>query len=94
MNVGVGKLRQNLSKYLSVVEHGERVVVTSHNKPIAVMTSYRPAENPIERMIEQGVISTPKRRLDECHPVKLTKRVTTASDLIIEERERERGHSL
>ncbi|MGD0196641.1 MAG: type II toxin-antitoxin system prevent-host-death family antitoxin, partial [Solirubrobacteraceae bacterium] len=33
--VGVAELRQNLSKYLRLVERGERLVVTDRNRPVA-----------------------------------------------------------
>jgi antitoxin (DNA-binding transcriptional repressor) of toxin-antitoxin stability system len=31
--VGVAELRQNLSRYLRMVERGERLVVTDRNRP-------------------------------------------------------------
>jgi prevent-host-death family protein len=50
--VGVGELRQNLSKYLKRIEAGERFTVTDRNRPVAylgpTLTSAR------ERLIAEG----------------------------------------
>ncbi len=39
--IGARELRQNLSAVLKRVENGERIVVTSHNKPIVELSPLR-----------------------------------------------------
>lgn len=41
--VGVAELRENLSKYLRLVEQGERLVLTESNRPVAEFPSRSPA---------------------------------------------------
>lgn len=37
MRVSVRELKNHLSKYLHLAQHGESVVVTSHNRPLAYL---------------------------------------------------------
>jgi len=52
--VGVRELRQNLSKYLRRVERGERLEVTEHGRPVAVLAPLDAAETPLARLIAAG----------------------------------------
>ena len=36
---------QHFAKVLSAVEAGERVVISKHGKPVAVMSPYKPADD-------------------------------------------------
>ena len=64
--VGIAQLRQNLSKYLRLVERGERLVVTDRNRPVAELGP-PPASGPaLDRLIAEGRVSPPRsRRLPE-----------------------------
>ena len=61
-SVGVGQLRQNLSRYLRRVEAGERLVVTDRNRPVAELGP--PASAPgarLDRLLAEGRVSPPRR---------------------------------
>jgi prevent-host-death family protein len=60
--VGVGELRQNLSTYLRRVEKGERLVVTDHNRPVAVLGPAPADGASLDRLIAEGRVSRPRRR--------------------------------
>jgi prevent-host-death family protein len=60
--VGVGELRQNLSRYLRRVERGERLVVTDRNRPVAELGPPSVAGSPLDRLIAEGRVSRPTRR--------------------------------
>lgn len=38
--VNVARLKEHLSKYLNEAEAGNEVVVTSHRRPVAILTGY------------------------------------------------------
>lgn len=61
-SVGVGELRQNLSKYLRRVEKGERLVVTDRNKPVAELGPPPTTGSRIDELIAEGKVRPPRRR--------------------------------
>ena len=60
--VGVAELRQNLSKYLRLVAHGERLVVTERNKPVAELGPPPSTGQALDRLIAEGRLARPLRR--------------------------------
>ena len=52
--VGVRELRQNLSVYLDRVKEGERLEVTEHGRPVALLVPLPPEGDALERMIADG----------------------------------------
>lgn len=60
--VGVAELRQNLSKYLSRVERGERLLVTDRNRPVAELGPPPTVGAELDRLILDGRVSRPLRR--------------------------------
>jgi prevent-host-death family protein len=60
--VGVAQLRQNLSKYLRLVEQGERLVVTDRNRPVAELGPPSSTGRALDRLIAEGRVSRPARR--------------------------------
>jgi prevent-host-death family protein len=52
--VGVRELRQNLSVYLDRVKAGERLEVTEHGRPVALLVPLPPAEDQIARLVAEG----------------------------------------
>jgi prevent-host-death family protein len=69
--VGVAQLRQNLSKYLRLVERGERLVVTERNRPVAELGPPASTGEALDRLIAAGRVSRPTRsRLPK--PLELT----------------------
>ncbi len=59
IEVGVREFRDGLSRYLTRVRRGERLTVTDHGRPIAEVTPL--GDDPIERLIDQGLIQPAKR---------------------------------
>jgi prevent-host-death family protein len=90
VTVGVTKFRENLSYYLDLVRDGTNVVViTEHGKPVARLQG----PSNIERMIAEGRIrpaKRPKQPIRRDRFIKLD-RPPSLSDMIIEDRRRERG---
>ena len=66
--VGVRELRQNLSKYLRRVKRGERLEVTEHGRPIAVLTPLGEADTPLARLIAAGRVMPPTRAIRDLSP--------------------------
>jgi prevent-host-death family protein len=60
--VGIGELRQNLSRYLRRVEQGERLIVTDRNRPVAELGPPAAAGGALDRLIAEGRVSPPMRR--------------------------------
>lgn len=59
--VGIAELRQNLSKYLKVVEAGERLIVTDRNKPVATLGPPPIPGSALDRLIAEGRVIPPTR---------------------------------
>lgn len=59
--VGVAELRQNLSKYLRLVDRGERLVVTERNKPVAELGPPPSTGQALDRLIAEGRLARPPR---------------------------------
>jgi prevent-host-death family protein len=59
--VGVAELRQNLSRYLRMVEQGERLVVTDRNRPVAELGPPPSTGAALDQLIAQGRVSRPSR---------------------------------
>jgi len=59
--VGVGELRQNLSRYLRRVERGERLVVTDRNRPVAELGPLSSTGGELDRLLAAGHVSRPTR---------------------------------
>lgn len=68
--VGIGELRQNLSKYLRRVEQGERLVVTDRNRPVAELGPLR-GGGTLQRLIAEGKVIPPSHPLPDITPIEL-----------------------
>ncbi len=65
-SVGVGALRQNLSKYLKAVLAGEELVVTDRGQPVARMvpvTDVHAAQAHMRELIRTGSLRPRRQRL-------------------------------
>lgn len=60
MAVGIRELKSNLSEYVSRAAHGEEIVVTDRNRPVARLVPYV-ATSEVERGIDEGWIEAPRR---------------------------------
>ena len=83
--VGVRELRQNLSKYLRRVERGERLEVTEHGRPCAVLGPLGEPQSPLARLVAAGratpTLQGPARVAPSEGPI-----VDRTSDALLEER--------
>ena len=86
ITVGIREAKNRLSEYLRKVKAGERVEITEHGKPIAVITRPRnAADERLEGMIREGLATwgggKPK---GSKKPAKL--KGASVSDAVIEDR--------
>jgi prevent-host-death family protein len=61
-SVGVAELRRNLSRYLRRVEHGERLLVTDRNRPVAELGPPSIGGAALDRLVAEGRLLRPVRR--------------------------------
>lgn len=67
--VGVRELRQNLSRYLRRVERGERLEVTEHGRPVAVLAPIDASGgDALDRLVAEGRVSPPRADLLDALP--------------------------
>lgn len=59
-SVGVRELRQNLSRYLDQVKHGESFTVTERGREVARLTPSGPADSPIARLVAERGATMPR----------------------------------
>jgi len=83
--VGVRELRQNLSKYLDRIKRGERLEVTEHGRPVAVLAPLGAAEGRLDRLVAAGRVKRPEADLLAVLPPK-GKPSTTLSDALEQQR--------
>lgn len=72
-SIGARELRQNLSAVLKRVENGERLVITSRNRPVAELGPLTGRPRTLARLIEEGRATPPLEPggLADLNPVEL-----------------------
>jgi prevent-host-death family protein len=83
--VGVRELRQNLSVYLRRVQRGERLEVTDHGRPVAVLAPIGGSAGVLERLVVAGRVLPPTGDLLDLLPPK-GRPSTRVSEALLEER--------
>ena len=58
-SIGARELRQNLSAVLKRVQAGERLVITSRNRPVAELAPLTGQRRTLARLIEEGRATPP-----------------------------------
>lgn len=66
--VGVRELRQNLSRYLRRVATGERLEVTEHGKPVAVLGPVDESSSGLRQLVASGRARPPQGDLLDLAP--------------------------
>lgn len=84
--VGIRELRQNLSRYLRRVRSGERLIVTEHGRPLAVLSPWAEEGDAVDRLIAEGRARRGSGGLLAVQPLK-RKVSREASEALAEERE-------
>jgi prevent-host-death family protein len=91
--VGVRELRQNLSVYLDRVKSGERLEVTEHGRPVALLVPLGPDDDALERRIADGRVIPPRGDLEdylrERSPLPALPGARTLTQILIEMRDEE-----
>lgn len=85
MEVGVRELRDQLRRWLDVVERGDEVIITERGRPIARLIGV--SSVPVfERLVAEGVVTPANRsrRADGAH--RKVRARGTVSDLVAEQR--------
>jgi prevent-host-death family protein len=92
--VGIRELRQNASPILEEVKRGMQIEVTDRGIPVAIISPYeREIKKTLtrEELIARGMLIPAKKKLDLAtwKPLE-SKSMTSLSQILIEEREKER----
>ena len=82
--VGIRKLRDNLSRYIDQVRDGEEIVVTDHGRAVARIVSLD-QPRAIDRLIDQGLV-TAASETDRTRPRRRIKPSDPVSPLVAEQR--------
>lgn len=88
--IGVGKLRQNASRYLGMVKRGETVEVTQRGELVALLAPPGGSRSLRDRLIAAGRLvpaANPSGRLRAACPVPVTAGEPTNQQLLDAERE-------
>ena len=83
--VGIRDLKSHLSSYLDKVQNGHTIIISSHSKPIAQLTSTK--EDVMERvkMLQSaGLIVWSGKKLKPAKPVMINKSKKLVSDIFME----------
>jgi prevent-host-death family protein len=86
--VGVHELRRNLSKYIRQVERGERLEVTEHGRPVAVLVPLGEPQGPLARLVAAGRVAPPRRDLLDLVPPRAVRRREMSKALLDDRAER------
>lgn len=78
-------LKNNLSRYLDRVRHGEEVVVTAHGRPIARLCAIDQPSDRLAALIASGAVRPPKTNARH-RPARRIKAKGSVSDLVAEQR--------
>jgi antitoxin (DNA-binding transcriptional repressor) of toxin-antitoxin stability system len=85
METGIRKLKDNLSRYIRLIEAGERVVVTVHGRVVAELVPPgvvgRRQRSQFDRLVTSGTIAPPAEDgdpLEGCPEIRLPRGTATA----------------
>ena len=88
--IGVRDLKANLSSVLRRVSEGERVRITRRGQPVAELVPAMPERSQaMEKLIAEGRVTPASRPPSEAPPATPIDTGTSASELILAEREEE-----
>jgi prevent-host-death family protein len=89
--IGVRELKANLSSVLRRVGEGERVRITRRGRPVAELVPAIPERSEaMKKLIVEGRVTPASRPPSEAPPATPIDTGTSASELILAEREEER----
>lgn len=86
--VGIRNLRSALSRYVERAARGERIVVTEHGRPVAVLSPWLADGDPLERLVGAGQATRPRSELLDVRALDLPVSTRGTEALAAERRER------
>lgn len=87
--IGIRALRENLSATIRRVRAGERIEVTEHGRPVAVLSPVPEVADPVERLIAAGRLLPPVNTAPGVPRPRLINRSGLTSDEILDEQRRD-----
>jgi prevent-host-death family protein len=88
--IGLRELNQNPSKAVARVRAGETIVVTDRGRPVLRLVPEDERPGPLQRLINSGEVSPPAELGMPDLMLELAPGVESLSDLLIEDRDKER----
>lgn len=88
--VGVRELRDQLSKYLDRVRHGEQIEVTDRGRPVAMLIPLPDDRRALAELIESGAVTPAAHPWQPRELVQVPSGAPNASDALAELRSDER----
>ncbi len=88
--IGLRELNQNPSKAVARVRAGETIVVTDRGRPVLRLVPETDRQDTLHRLVESGEVTPPAELGMPDLMLELAPNVASLSDLLIEERDRER----
>ncbi|GAA0598980.1 type II toxin-antitoxin system prevent-host-death family antitoxin [Kribbella sandramycini] len=88
--IGLRELNQNPSRAVARVRAGETIVVTDRGRPVLRLVPEVDRPDTLQRMVESGEVTPPAELGMPDLMLELAPNVESLSDLLIEERDRER----
>ncbi|MER8104543.1 type II toxin-antitoxin system prevent-host-death family antitoxin [Kitasatospora sp. NPDC094016] len=89
--MGLRELNQNPSKAVARVRAGATIVVTDRGRPVLRLVPEEPPATTLERMIAAGEVTPPAEEGMPELALDLLPEIGSLSDLLVEDRERERN---
>ena len=83
--VGVRDLKNNLSRYLERVQHGEEIIVTERGRPVARLSAVDHPSDRLAALIASGAVRPP-RSLPRQRPARRITSNGPVSDLVAAQR--------
>ena len=88
--IGLRELNQNPSKAVARVRAGETIVVTDRGRPVLRLVPEDERPGPLQRLIDSGEVTPPAELGMPDLMLELAPGVESLSDLLIEDRDKER----
>jgi prevent-host-death family protein len=90
LSAGIKDLKNNLSRYLSLVKQGEEILITERGRIIARIIQERskgiPITEALRPLVDRGLVTLPSQRLDRDIPDPIEVPGKPLSQIVIEDR--------
>ena len=90
ITAGIKEVKNNLSRYLARVKHGEEIIVTDRGEPVARIVKENQRGNDIRNallpLLEKGIVSLPSRVINRKRVSPLKVEGKLVSEMVVEDR--------